>query len=123
MEKFNTSNAPKAIWPYNQCIKANWFYFVSGQIPLEPQSMQLVGDDIESQTHQVCKNVIAILENTGLDVTNTIKTTIYLKNIHNFPTVNEIYWTYFYHEPWRSCIEVSNLPKEALIEIECIACE
>ncbi len=123
MEKFNTSNAPEAIWPYNQCVKANWFYFLSWQIALDPSSMQIISDDIQSQTHQVCKNIISVLESIGLDIENTVKITIYLKNIKDFPLVNEIYGSYFHHHPARTCIEVSSLPKDSLIEIEAIAVE
>lgn len=121
MEKIQTSKAPKAIWPYSQAVKANGFLYISWQIPLEPSTMEIIWDDIVWQTHQVCKNIWAILEKANLQYKDVIKTTIYLDNMSNFQKVNEIYAEYFKHKPARSTIEVSKLPKWALIEIETIA--
>lgn len=121
MKKIETLDAPKAIWPYSQAIKVNNFLYTSWQIALDPLSGEIVSEDIEEQTKQVCKNIWSILKSEWLDYSNVIKTTIYLKNMDDFEKVNKIYWEYFSHKPARSTVEVSNLPKQALVEIETIA--
>lgn len=121
MKVIKTLEAPAAIGPYSQAIKANGFLFVSGQIPLT-QNGELVGDDIKTQTKQVLKNLKAILKEADLSLKDAVKTTIFLKNMDDFSVVNEIYAQAFKeHKPARSTIEISKLPKDVLIEIELIA--
>ncbi|GKH59967.1 reactive intermediate/imine deaminase [Campylobacter ureolyticus] len=121
MKVINTTNAPAAIGPYSQAIKANGFLFVSGQIPLTSNG-ELAGDDIKTQTKQVLKNLKSILKEAHLSLKDTVKTTIFLKNMDDFSIVNEIYAQAFKeHKPARSTIEISKLPKDVLIEIELIA--
>ncbi|MBC3996203.1 RidA family protein [Morganella morganii] len=118
-----TKNAPAAIGPYSQAICFNKTLFISGQIPLDPASGNIVGNDIESQTHQVLKNIDTILQKAGTSKDNIIKTTIFITNMTEFPLVNTIYEDYLNGTlfPARSTIEVSALPKGALVEIEVIA--
>ncbi|MCZ6132958.1 RidA family protein [Campylobacter ureolyticus] len=121
MKVINTTNAPAAIGPYSQAIKANGFLFVSGQIPLTSNG-ELAGDDIKTQTKQVLKNLKSILKEAHLSLKDTVKTTIFLKNMDDFSIVNEIYAQAFgEHKPARSTIEISKLPKDVLVEIELIA--
>ncbi|MDU5325021.1 RidA family protein [Campylobacter ureolyticus] len=121
MKVIKTLEAPAAIGPYSQAIKANGFLFVSGQIPLTPNG-ELAGDDIKTQTKQVLKNLKAILKEADLSLKDTVKTTIFLKSMDDFSIVNEIYAQAFgEHKPARSTIEISKLPKDVLIEIELIA--
>jgi 2-iminobutanoate/2-iminopropanoate deaminase len=116
-----THEAPQAIGPYVQAIKAAGMIYTSGQIGLMPNG-DLAGDDVVSQTHQVLKNLHYILEEGGARMGDVIKTTIYLANMDDFATVNKIYEQYFgEHKPARSTVEVSRLPKDVKIEIECIA--
>ena len=121
MKVINTTNAPAAIGPYSQAIKANGFLFVSGQIPLTPNG-ELAGDDIKTQTKQILKNLKSILKEAHLSLKDTVKTTIFLKSMDDFSIVNEIYAQAFKeHKPARSTIEISKLPKDVLVEIELIA--
>ncbi len=121
MKVIKTLEAPAAIGPYSQAIKANGFLFVSGQIPLTPNG-ELAGDDIKTQTKQVLKNLKAILKETDLSLKDAVKTTIFLKSMDDFSIVNEIYAQAFgEHKPARSTIEISKLPKDVLVEIELIA--
>ena len=121
MKVIKTLEAPAAIGPYSQAIKANGFLFISGQIPLTPNG-ELVGDDIKTQTKQVLKNLKSILKEANLSLKDAVKTTIFLKNMDDFSVVNEIYAQAFKeHKPARSTIEISKLPKDVLIEIELIA--
>ena len=117
----NTLNAPKAIGPYSQAIKNGSLVFISGQIPLIPETMELVGEDVATQTHQVFKNLSAIAKASGGNLVNIVKMTIYLTDLNSFSIVNEIMASYF-QEPYpaRATIEVSALPKNALIEVEAI---
>ena len=119
-----TSNAPKPVGPYNQAIKAGNFIYCSGQIAIDPVSNKIncLGD-IEKETSQVLKNLLAVLNAGGAKVENVVKTTIYLTDLKNFKTVNDIYSDFFKVEkpPARACIEVSSLPKGVLIEIDCVA--
>ena len=121
MNKIDTSNAPKAIGPYSQAISSNGFLFVSGQIPIDPKTNQIVKGGIVEQANQSFKNIGEILKAAGLDYSNVIKTTVFVKDLNDFSTVNEIYSKYFISNPARSCVEVSKLPKGVLIEIEAIA--
>jgi 2-iminobutanoate/2-iminopropanoate deaminase len=121
-EVISTDKAPAAIGPYSQAIKINGMLFVSGQIPLDPKTGEIVEGGIEAQTLQVLENLKAILAAAGHSLDDVAKTTVYLTNIQDFATVNGIYAKYFQKEcPARVCIEVSNLPKGALIEIDVIA--
>ena len=117
-----TEKAPKAIGPYSQAIQAGNFLFLSGQIPLDPKTGELVKGDIRKQTQQVLENIKGILESQGLGMENVVKSTIFLKDIANFNQVNEVYATYFPSSPpARSTVEVAKLPRDADIEIEAIA--
>ncbi len=117
-----TQRAPKAIGPYSQAIQAGEFLFLSGQIPLDPKTGELVKGDIDQQTKQVLENIKGVLESQRLGMEDVVKVTIFLKNIANFNQVNEIYSTYFpTSPPARSTVEVARLPRDAGIEIEVIA--
>ena len=119
-----TPNAPDPVGPYNQAIKAGKFIYCSGQIAIDPVSNEIncLGN-IEKETNQVLKNLLAVLNAGGAKVEDVIKTTIYLTDLKNFQTVNTIYSDFFDVEnpPARACVEVSSLPKGVLIEIDCIA--
>ena len=117
----STNTAPAAIGPYSQAIIANGLLFLSGQIPIDPETGN-VPDGIEAQTQQVLKNMSAILTSVNLSTENVVKTTIFLKNMDDFATVNAIYATYFpTNPPARSTVQIARLPKDVLIEIEAIA--
>lgn len=121
MQYVQTGNAPKAVGPYSQAVVTNGFVFCSGQIGIDPANQVLV-EGIEAQTHQVLKNLQAVLEKAGTSLDRVIRTTIYVIDMSNFLTVNEIYGSYFTdHKPARATIAVAALPKEALVEIEAIA--
>ena len=118
----STSEAPGAIGPYSQAIRSGSFLFCSGQIPLDPKSGQIVPGDIAAQTRRVLDNIAAILKAEGLTFDHVVKTTIFLTNLGDFQTVNEIYGSYFKQDPpARSTVEVSALPKGANVEIEVTA--
>ena len=117
----NTTNAPAAIGPYSQAISANGFLFASGQIPLSPETGEVVGTTITEQAEQSCKNVGAILEANGLDFEKVIKTTCFLADMADFAAFNEVYAKYFTGKPARSCVAVKALPKGVLCEVEIIA--
>ena len=117
-----TDRAPKAIGPYSQAIQAGNFLFLSGQIPIDPKTGELVKGDIGQQTRQVLENIERLLESQNLDMEDVVKTTIFLKDIKKFNQVNEVYAVYFQSVlPARSTVGVSDLPKGAEIEIEAIA--
>lgn len=117
-----TENAPQAIGPYSQAVGYNGLYFVSGQIPLDPSSGELVEGGVEIQTRQVMANLEAVLAAAGLDFTHVLRATIYLKNMQDFQKVNTIYGAFFdENPPARACVEVSRLPKDVLVEIDVIA--
>lgn len=117
-----TSAAPRAIGPYSQAIKANGFLFVSGQIPINPESGQMSAVDVVAQTKQVMHNLGAILAAEGLDFAYVVKTTIYLTDLSDFARVNEAYAEYFESAPpARATIQVAALPKGAKVEIDAIA--
>jgi 2-iminobutanoate/2-iminopropanoate deaminase len=118
----STDAAPAAVGPYSQAIKANGFLFVSGQIPIDPQTGQIDAMDVVGQVKQVLANLDAILNAEGLTVADVVKTTIYLTSLDYFKQVNEVYATIFEtNPPARSTVEVSALPKGAKVEIEAIA--
>ncbi|KJS21386.1 MAG: hypothetical protein VR72_10790 [Clostridiaceae bacterium BRH_c20a] len=117
----NTERAPQAIGPYSQAVKAGQLLFVSGQIPINAQSGELVQDGIQAETKQVLENLQAIVEAAGAQMKDIIKTTIFLKDMNNFALVNETYGGYFQSEPpARACVEVSRLPKDVNVEIEAV---
>lgn len=121
MDIIKTSEAPQAIGPYSQAIRAGEFLFLSGQIPLQADGM-LVGTTIEEQTVQVLENIKAILKASGSSLEDVAKVTIFVRDMNHFQTVNQIYGEYFsQHHPARSLVEVCRLPKDVLIEMECIA--
>ncbi|AIY78997.1 RidA family protein [Clostridium botulinum] len=117
----NTDKAPKAIGPYSQAISFGDLLFASGQIPLDPLSGEVVGEDIEEQATQVMKNIGAILESNDINFSNVIKTTCFLANMNDFSKFNEVYAKYFISNPARSCVAVKELPKNVLCEVEVIA--
>lgn len=117
-----TEKAPAAIGPYSQAIQAGDFLYVSGQIPIDPASGEIVSGGVEEQTDRVLKNLQAILEEAGADFTNVVKFSIFLKDIEDFGVVNEIYGS-FLEEPYpaRATVEVSRLPKDVLVEMDVVA--
>jgi 2-iminobutanoate/2-iminopropanoate deaminase len=118
----STSEAPATIGPYSQAVRSGNFLFCSGQIPLDPKSGQIVSGGIAAQTRRVLDNIGAVLKAEGLTFENIVKTTIFLTDLGDFQTVNEIYGSYFKQQPpARSTVQVSALPKGAKIEIEVIA--
>lgn len=122
-EIISTSNAPAAVGPYSQAVKSGKIIWCSGQIALDPVNGVLAGNDIKSQTEQVMKNISAILEASGATFDDTVKTTCFLVDINDFAEFNAVYVQYFTSKPARSCVEVSALPKGALVEVEVIACK
>ena len=120
-----TNNAPAPVGPYNQAVvTSGQLLFVAGQIPLQPETSEIVGnDDITKQTEQVMANLAAILEAAGAKWENVVKTSVFLSDLANFGAMNAVYAQYFPEEtaPARACVEVSRLPKDVLVEIECIA--
>ena len=122
MNVINTDQAPAAIGPYSQAILAGDTLYVSGQIPLDPVTMEFVSEDVKEQTHQCLKNLKAIVEAAGLTLENVAKCGIFLKDMNDFAVVNEVYGTYFdAHKPARFCVEVARLPKDAKVEIDAVA--
>ena len=118
----HTDKAPAAVGPYSQATEVNGFIFTSGQIPLIPETGELVSEDIKKATARSLDNIEAILEEAGSSLEKVLKVNIFLDDINDFAAVNEVYAEYFTeHKPARSCVEVANLPKKALIEIEAIA--
>jgi 2-iminobutanoate/2-iminopropanoate deaminase len=121
MRFVETNEAPAAIGPYSQAIVTNGFIYTSGQIPMDEKGV-IVADDIVNQTHQVLKNLFYVLEAGGAHFNDVIKTTVYLANMDDFLKMNEVYAHYFgHHKPARSTVAVKTLPKNVLIEIDCIA--
>ena len=117
----STTNAPAAIGPYSQAIEANGFVFASGQIPVNPETGE-IPEGIEDQSEHVMKNVKNLLEAAGTSVDQVVKTSVFIKNMDDFATINGIYAKYFAKDcPARSCVEVARLPKDVLLEMEAIA--
>ena len=118
----STYEAPKAIGPYSQAIKANGFVFCSGQIALDPRSGGLMPGDVTRQTRQVMENLKAVLKAAGSDLDRVVKTTVFLKNMDDFEGMNSVYSEFFDADPpARAAVEVRRLPKDVLVEIECVA--
>lgn len=122
MKVVNTSNAPKAIGPYSQAIEANGLIITSGQLPIDPATGQFAPGGIKEQTRQSLLNAQAILKEAGIDLSHVMKTTVFLADMEDFAAMNEVY-AEFFSEPYpaRSAISVKRLPKDALVEVECIA--
>lgn len=121
-EIISTDKAPAAIGPYSQGVKAGGFLFLSGQIALDPKTMAVVGGDAAAQTEQVMKNMKEALGSQGLDYSDVVKTTVFIKDMNEFGRINEVYGKYFAKDaPARSCVEVARLPKDVLVEVEAIA--
>ena len=121
-EIISTDKAPAAIGPYSQGVKAEGFLFLSGQIALDPQTMSVVPGDAAAQTEQAMKNMKAALGSQGLDFSDVVKTTVFIKDMNEFKRINEVYGRFFEKDaPARSCVEVARLPKDVLVEIEAIA--
>lgn len=121
MEYVATKNAPDAIGPYSQAVKANGLLFTSGQIAINPETNTVEAKTIEEQTTQVCENLKAVVEAAGTSMDKVIKTVCFLADINDFAKLNEIYGTYFTSKPARSCVAVKDLPKGVLCEVELIA--
>ncbi|MEH7093610.1 2-iminobutanoate/2-iminopropanoate deaminase [Neobacillus vireti] len=121
MKVVQTNQAPAAIGPYSQGIVVNNLFYSSGQIPLTSEGIMVTGD-VKEQTHQVFKNLQAVLAEAGASLETVVKATVFIKNMDEFADVNEVYGEYFStHKPARSCVEVARLPKDALVEIEVVA--
>ena len=121
-EVIHTNDAPAALGPYSQAIKAGNLLFVSGQVPLVPETMEVVEGDVQAQTAQSLKNLKAILAESGADFSNVVKTTVFIKDMNEFGAINEVYAEYFgENKPARACVEVARLQKDVKVEIEVIA--
>lgn len=117
-----TDEAPGAIGPYNQAVRAGGFLFTAGQIPLDPKTMQVVGTTAAEQARQALTNAKAIVEAAGLGMKDVVKATVFIRDMGQFGAINEVYATFFPGEPpARSVVEVSRLPKDVLVEIELVA--
>ncbi|WP_124100782.1 RidA family protein [Ruminococcus sp. Marseille-P6503] len=120
-EKVYTKNAPDAIGPYSQAVKAGNLVFTSGQIAINPATGNVEAKTIEEQTHQVCRNLAAVLEAAGTSFDKAVKTVCFLKNMSDFAAFNSVYGEYFTSKPARSCVAAKELPKDVLVEVEVIA--
>jgi len=117
----SSQKAPAAIGPYSQAVKAGNLVYTSGMLPIDPSSGQIVEGDIKAQTEQVLKNLLEVFKASGACANDVIKTTVYLKDMNDFAQMNEVYKKYFTENfPARTCVEVARLPKDALVEIECM---
>ena len=121
MEKVYTKNAPDAIGPYSQAVKAGGFVFTSGQIAINPASGEVEAKTIEEQTEQVCKNLCAVLEAAGTSIDKAVKTVCFLADMNDFAAFNGVYGKYFASKPARSCVAAKQLPKNVLVEVEVVA--
>lgn len=124
--QINTPDAPAAIGPYSQAIRCGQFVYTSGQIALDPASGELIGQDVETQTERALQNVQAVLASAGTSLANVIKTTVFLTSMSDFAAMNAVYARYFGGEqqrplPARSTVAVAELPRKALVEVECVA--
>ncbi|MBX2957147.1 MAG: RidA family protein [Cyclobacteriaceae bacterium] len=122
MKKIFTEHAPAAIGPYSHAIQSGNFIFCSGQTPLNPKTMQIEGNTVSEQTTLVLSNLETVLKAAGCDRSHVVKTSVFLKNFADFEKMNKAYEAFFgAHKPARTTVEVSRLPKDALVEIECVA--
>ena len=120
--QISTSHAPAAIGPYSQAIRCGQFVYTSGQIALDPSSGELVGSDVQAQTQRVLQNLQAVLSSAGSSLAHVVKTTVFLAQMSDFQAMNAVYATYFSGvAPARSTVAVAELPRKALVEIECVA--
>lgn len=123
--QISTSDAPAAIGPYSQAIRCGQFLYLSGQVALDPASGQLVGEDVQAQTHRVFQNIQAVLQSAGASLAAVVKTTVFLANMSDFQAMNAVYASYFAETgqpaPARSTVAVAELPRKALVEVECVA--
>ena len=121
-EIISTENAPGAIGPYSQAIKANGMLFCSGQMPIDPATGEFVEGGVAEQTEQVFKNLTAVLEAGGVSLESVVKTTVFLADMNDFGAMNEVYARYFdTNKPARATVQAARLPRDARVEIECIA--
>jgi 2-iminobutanoate/2-iminopropanoate deaminase len=121
-DRIQTDNAPRAIGPYSQAIKANGFVFASGQIPLDPQTMTVIEGGVREQTERVMNNLKAVLEAAGTSFDRVVKTTVFLADLGDFTDMNEVYGRFFGDAPpARSTVEVARLPRDVRVEIDAIA--
>ncbi|MGI8494725.1 MAG: RidA family protein [Pyrinomonadaceae bacterium] len=121
-EIISTDKAPGAIGPYSQAIKTGNLVFVSGQIPIDPKTGEFVSHDVAEQTEQVLKNLSAVLEAAGSSLNNVVKTTVFVADMNDFAVMNEIYAKYFSdNKPARATVQAARLPRDAKVEIECVA--
>ena len=121
MKKVETKMAPAAIGPYSQAVIVGNLIFTSGQIPLNPETGKLEGENITEQTHRVCQNLKAVLEAAGASLQSAVKTVCFLQDMADFAAFNQVYAQYFTEKPARSCVAVKDLPKGALVEVEVVA--
>jgi len=122
MEVVSTDKAPGAIGPYSQAVKVNGMVFCSGQIPIDPKTGSFVSDDIAEQTEQVLRNLNAVLESAGSGLDRVVKTTVFLSDMEDFAAMNEIYSKYFdANKPARATVQAARLPRDAKVEIDCVA--
>jgi 2-iminobutanoate/2-iminopropanoate deaminase len=120
--QISTNQAPAAIGPYSQAIRSGQFIFTAGQVALDPASGEIVGADVQAQTHRALQNLQAVLTSAGSSLANVVKTTVFLSSMSDFQAMNAVYATYFGQPaPARSTVAVAELPRKALVEIECIA--
>lgn len=121
-EIISTENAPGAIGPYSQAVKVGGFVFCSGQIPIDPKTGNFVSEDVAEQSEQVLKNLSAVLEAAGSGLNNVVKTTVFLADMNDFTAMNEVYASFFGdNKPARATVQAARLPRDARVEIECIA--
>ena len=121
-ETISTENAPGAIGPYSQAVKTGNMVFCSGQIPIDPATGNFVSDDVAEQTEQVLKNLSAVLGAAGTDLNKVVKTTVFLADMNDFAAMNEVYAKFFdANKPARATVQAARLPRDARVEIECIA--
>jgi 2-iminobutanoate/2-iminopropanoate deaminase len=122
LKTVQTATAPAAIGPYSQAIVANGLVFTAGQIPLDPDTMDLVGGAVAEQTEQVMKNLAAILREAGAELSTVVKTTVFLRDMNDFSAMNEVYGRHFgEHKPARSTVQAARLPRDVAVEIEAVA--
>ncbi|HEX8288520.1 MAG TPA: RidA family protein [Pyrinomonadaceae bacterium] len=122
MNTVSTENAPGAIGPYSQAVKTENLVFCSGQIPIDPATGEFVSNDVAEQTEQVLKNLTAVLEAAGSNLNSVVKTTVFLADMNDFAAMNEVYAKFFdTNKPARATVQAARLPRDARVEIECIA--
>lgn len=122
LKTVQTAGAPAAIGPYSQAIVANGMVFTAGQIPLDPDTMDLVGGAVAEQTEQVMKNLAAVLREAGAELSTVVKTTVFLRDMNDFTAMNEVYGRHFgEHKPARSTVQAARLPRDVAVEIEAVA--